>query len=254
MLFGLNSPHWGWALSLLATILIFSFMRLRDPKTWKQKLGITFEAQDYWQFLVLTIVLLILSYFVVNYVASLSAYHFKPKLFFYKTHIGSDYPFHYVLASYIYYLPATFNEEMLVGALLLFGIERHFKRWNKSAIAIFVALVFSLMHQALYKWSPVQSGELLTLSTIISLFFVGVLRNSLILKTRKIVYSWAIHLSFNMVFFSGFFVHSKNQKSPGEPEVFNIIFGNPGMLALTGTLAVLALLWMNNFRFNMVKK
>jgi hypothetical protein len=108
-----------------------------------------------------------------------------------------------------------------------------------------VALIFSLMHQGLYKWSPVQSGELLTLTTIMTLFFVGILRNSLILKTRNIALSWAIHLSFNMVFFSGLFIHAQTGKFPSEPEVFNIVFGNLTMLALTGLLALTSIIWLN---------
>jgi hypothetical protein len=137
---------------------------------------------------------------------------------------------------------------MIIGALLLFTIEKKFKKVNKNYIAVFVALIFSLMHQGLYKWSPVQSGELLTLTTITILFFVGILRNSLILKTRNIAFSWAIHLSFNMIFFSGFFINSDTQSFPSEPEVFNIVFGNLTMLAITGLLALISTLWLNRDR------
>lgn len=139
---------------------------------------------------------------------------------------------------------------MLIGALLLMGVERNFKKLNKNYIAIAVTLVFSIMHQGLYKWSPVQSGELLTLTTIGTLFFVGILRNSLILKTRNIALSWAIHLSFNIVFFSGFFIHVNTNKFPNEPEVFNIVFGNPTILAVTGLLALVSIIWLNTDELN----
>jgi hypothetical protein len=220
-------------------------MRIRDPEKWNKKLGIHFKKRDIRRFVIVTILLLILAYFIVDYVSMLDGYNFKPKLFYYKTYLGSNYPFHYILAIYLYYLPETFNEEMLIGALLLMGIERKFKKLDKNFIAIMVALIFSLMHQGLYKWSPVQSGELLTLTTIVTLFFVGILRNSLILKTRNIALSWAIHLSFNMVFFSGLFINAKTGKSPSESEVFNIVFGNLTMLALTGLLALTSILWLN---------
>lgn len=246
LLFRLNSPHWGWMFSLLSTMLIFYLMRIRDPEKWKQKLGINLNPNDIWKFSITTDLLMVLSYFVVDYVSMLDGYDFKLKLFFYRTYAGSNYPFHYVLANYIYYIPETFKEEMLIGALLLLGIERKFKALNKNAIAIFVALIFSLMHQALYKWSPVQSGELLTLTTITTLFFVGILRNSLILKTRNIALSWAIHLSFNMVFFSGFYINIDTQLFPREPEVFNIVFGNRIMLIATGFLAFISIFWLNN--------
>lgn len=226
---------------------------MRDHDKWEQKLGINFRKADIWKFLIITVLLSILSYFIVDYVSMLDGFSFKPKLFHYKTYLGSNYPFHYIFANYIYYIPETFNEEMLIGALLLMGIERNFKKIDKNYIAIMVALIFSLMHQGLYKWSPVQSGELLTLTTIITLFFVGILRNSLILKTRNIALSWAIHLSFNMVFFSGLFINVETKKFPSESEVFNIVFGNLTMLAVTGLLALISIIWLNNDKFNKKK-
>ena len=66
------------------------------------------------------------------------------------------------------------------------------------------------------------------------------------MKTGKIAYSWAIHLSFNLVFFAGFFVNISNGDIASEPERFNIVFGNIVMLLLTGSLALLSLVWLNN--------
>lgn len=252
MLFGLNSPHWGWILSLLATSLIFIIMKGLDKKNWRKKLGINFDCNDIWKFLSLTILLLVLSYYVVDYISSIEGYAFKPKIFYYKTYPGEDYPFRYVFANYLYYLPETLNEEMLIGALLLFELERKFIKLNKSIIAIAVAIVFSLMHQGLYRWSPVQTGELLTFTTILTLFFVGVLRNALILKTRKITFSWAIHLSFNIIFFSGFFIDKQSQLVISEPEKFNLVFGNLSMLLLTALLAFLSVIWLNLSGFKKV--
>lgn len=253
MLFGLNSPHWGWLFSLLSTFLIIFYLRRRDPDTWNRKLGINFKKSDIRKFIIFTALISVLSYFIVDYVSMSGEYYFKPKLFYYKTYLGSNYPFHYILANYLYYIPETFNEEMLIGAFLLMGLERRFKKSDKNFIVILVALVFSLMHQGLYKWSPVQSGELLTFTTIATLFFVGILRNSLILKTRNIALSWAIHLSFNMVFFSGLFVNIKTGEFPREPEVFNIVFGNRTMLVFTGILALASIVWLNIDRLKMTK-
>lgn len=237
--------HWGWNLSLLASVLIILIMRYRDPVVWKQKLGINFTRNDYWRFILTTIILLVVSYFLVDFISNHKDFLFKPKLIYYKDYISSDFPFSQILGAYIYYIPETFNEEILIGALLLMGLERNFKKLNKNIIAIGIALIFSLMHQALYKWSSIQSGVLLTFTTILTLFFVGVLRNTLILKTRKIAYSWAIHLSFNMIFFSGFFIKKGTDYIASEPERFNIVFGNLPMLILTGLLAILSLLWLN---------
>jgi hypothetical protein len=219
-------------------------MRIRDPEEWNQKLGINFKKNDIRRFVIITILISILAFFIVDYVSMLDGYNFKPKLFYYKTYLGSNYPFHYVLANYLYYLPETFNEEMLIGAFLYCVLNVDLKI-RKKFHCNWVAIIFSLMHQGLFKWSPVQSGELLTLTTIVTLFFVGILRNSLILKTRNIAMSWAIHLSFNIVFFSGLFINGKTGKFPGEPEVFNIVFGNLTMLILTGLLASISIIWLN---------
>jgi hypothetical protein len=189
MLFETAYRHWGWNLSFLATVLILLIFRFRDPADWKQKLGINFKLADWLGFLFLTITLLFFSYYLVDYLSGINGYSFKPKLIHYKDYSPPDFPFLAVLGDYLYYIPETFNEEIFIGALLLMGLERNFEKANKNSITIGVALIFSLMHQALYKWSPVQPGILLSLQTILTLFFVGILRNALILKTRKIAYS-----------------------------------------------------------------
>ncbi len=252
--FKTSYQHWSWNLSLLASILIILIMRYRDPIDWKQKLGINFKRHDLIGFLLSTIGLLILSYFLVEYVSRLNGYAFKPQIIYYKDYFGSNCPFYLVLANYMYFITETFNEEMLIGAVLLMGLERKFKTLDRNIIAIMIALIFSLMHQALFKWSPAQPGILLTWTTIASLFFVGILRNVLILKTRKIVFSWAIHLSFNFVFYAGFIVDPITNIFPREPEAFNIIFGNLIMLLLSGLLAVASLIWLNTNKLINSKK
>lgn len=245
ILFETSYLHWGWNFSLIATVLILIIFRFRNPADWKEKLGIDFKLIDWLGFIFSTVVLLIVSYFLVDYLSEINGYSFRPKLIHYKDYYGPEFPFFPILGHYLYYIPETFNEEIFIGALLLMGLERNFKRLDKNIIAIGVALIFSLMHQALYKWSPVQPGILLSIQTISALFFVGILRNVLILKTRKIAYSWAIHLSFNIVFFSGFYINNTTEKLASEPERFNIIFGNLPMVLITGFLAFASLTWLN---------
>ncbi len=250
LLFKSSYHHWGWNFSLLATLLIILIMKRRDPQRWKQKLGIDFTGKDVGWFVATTVVLLVISYLLVSYVSGFSQYSFKPQLFYYKQYFSEDFPFSLVLANYIYYIPETFNEEMIIGALLLLGLNRHYPRIGKTTLAIFVAVLFSLMHQMMYKWSPVQPGTLLTVKTILTLFFVGVLRNVFILKTGKITYSWAIHLSFNLIFFAGLYVDVTSGTFAAEPEKFNIVFGNWLMLGLTGTLAFISVLSLNSDRIS----
>ncbi len=245
LLFETSYRHWGWNASFLATILILIIFRIRDPRDWKQKLGINFSVTDWLGFIITTIALLIISYFLVDYLSEVNGYSFRPKLIYYKDYIHPDFPFFPILGDYLYYIAETLNEEIFIGALLLLGLERNFKKLDKNIIAIGVALIFSLMHQSMFKFSPVQPGILLTFQTILTLFFVGVFRNVLILKTKKIAYSWAIHLSFNMIFFSGFYINNATEQFASEPERFNIVFGNMVMVLITGLLAFSSLVWLN---------
>lgn len=243
--FKTSYQHWGWNLSLLATFLTLLIFRFRDPNDWKQKLGLDFKAKDWVGFFITTTAILIVSFYLVDYLSNACGFDFKPMILHYKDYFPPTTRFFPILGDYLYYIPETFNEEIFIGAFLLLGLERNFKKLNTNIIAIGVALIFSLMHQAMYRWSPVQSGILLTNETIMTLLFVGILRNVLILKTRKISYSWAIHLSFNMIFFSGFFINQTSEKFAGEPERFNIVFGNMTMVLITGILAITSLIWLN---------
>jgi len=245
LLFESNYLHWGWNFSLTASILILLIFKFRDPNNWKQKLGITFKHSDWIGFTLTTGILLIIAYYLIDYLAENNGYSFKPRIFYYKEFFSQDFPLSAIIGHYFYYVPQTLNEEIFIGAILLMGLQRNFKKINKNIIAISVALIFSLMHQAMYKWSPVQPGLLLSAQTVLSLFFVGILRNTLILKTRKIAYSWAIHLSFNIIFFSGFYINTGTGKFANEPEIFNLVFGNTTMVLITGLLASVSLVWLN---------
>lgn len=245
LLFKSSYLHWGWNSALLVSVLTLLIFRLRDPIDWKIKLGINFKRADWYGFLITTLSLLIISYNLVHYLSEINGYSFRPKILYYKDYLSSDFPFFPILGHYLYYIPETFNEEIFIGALLLLRLQRNFKKLNKVIIAIGVAFIFSLVHQALYFWSPVQSGITLSLPTILVLFFVGILRNTLILKTRKIAYSWAIHLSFNIIFFSGYYINNTTNLVADEPERFNLIFGNLTMVIITGLLAILSIIWLN---------
>lgn len=245
LLFEHSYRHWGWNTALMASLIILWIFKLRDPHNWKQKLGLGFNLTDGLGFIATTLGLLIISYFLVDYLSAVKGYFFHPKLFYFKDYNAQGFPIWPIIGDYLYYLPETFNEEIFIGALLLMGLQRNFKNLDKNIIAIGVALIFSGMHQALYKWSPVQPGILLSTETLMVLFFVGVLRNALILKTRKITYSWAIHLSFNLIFFPGYFISTTTGKFATEPERFNIVFGHPAMVLITGVLATLSIIWLN---------
>ena len=249
--FDTSYQHWGWNLSLLASILILLIFRFRDPNDWKQKLGIDFKTKDWIAFLITTTTILIVSYYLVDFLSNASGFDFKPKIINYKYYSSLTARFFPIFGDYFYYIPETFNEEIFLGAFLLLGLERNFKKLDTNIFTIGLAIIFSLMHQAMYRWSPAQSGMLLTMQTILTLFFVGILRNVLILKTGKIAYSWAIHLSVNLIFFQGYFINQTTEQFAEEPERFNIIFGNMTIMLITGLLAFLSLIWLNFYKLKL---
>ncbi|HPJ06356.1 MAG TPA: hypothetical protein PLK17_12665 [Bacteroidales bacterium] len=59
--------------------------------------------------------------------------------------------------------------------------------------SVALALFFALIHFVFYKWIFLDRG-IIGMLTHTSLFMVGFVRNSLILMTGHIGYSWALHL------------------------------------------------------------
>ena len=235
--------HWGWQCALLATFFFIMIIRIRDNIYWKDLLGINFRPKDISIFLFLTVVLLFLSYGLINYILRSNNHVYKILLIDYNQFDNyKNAPLHVLLSGYLYYIPQTFNEEMILGALLLHSIKRKYKSINYINLSIIVAFVFCIMHQALYRYSPVQPGELLTLITLISLFLVGLIRNFLILRTGKIAYSWAIHLSWNLMFFQNFMIQS-NGESASEPRRFNLILGDIRVMIFILVVTSLVILW-----------
>ncbi|MFN2128401.1 MAG: hypothetical protein ACK2TU_11135, partial [Anaerolineales bacterium] len=78
----------------------------------------------------------------------------------------------------------TLNEEIVLGAILLFTMVH---RWKiKPMVAsLCLALFFSLIHYVFYKWIFLDRG-VLGIPALITLFLVGFVRNSLIIQTGHI--------------------------------------------------------------------
>jgi len=175
---------------------------------------------------------------MVKFVAS-------PQNISYQSPIGE----HGILSlAYLHTLGQTLNEEMLFGGLILFALRRAFAKASPLVIASLVAVGFSLLHFVFYAWvvfSP-NSG-FLTASALFVLLAVGMLRNTLILRAGHIAYSWAVHLSINLVGLLGLFKF-ENGVELSEPQVFNFILGS--RLAVILSFFVLTACVFNLFRFN----
>lgn len=246
--------HWGWQCALLATFLLIVIIKIRDKVYWKDLLGINFRIKDIYVFVFLTLSLLFLNYEIIAYVLASNNHIFKILLIDYNQFDNfKGAPLHILLSGYLYYIPQTFNEEMIVGALLLNSIKLKNKNIDNLSLSVIVALIFCIMHQALYRFSPVQPGELLTFITLISLFLVGLIRNFLILRTGKIIYSWAIHLSWNLMFFPNFIIQS-NGEYASEPSRFNLILGDLRVMVLISIVTFFVIFWPRIKKIKMINK
>lgn len=235
--------HLGWQCAILASICFMGIGRIRGKSKWKELLGINFKIKDLYIFLGFTIFLTYFSYWIIYYVLKSNKYQFQVLLIDYKQLDNfKDTPFYLILSFYIYYIPQAFNEEMIVGALLLNSLKSKFKVNNELILSAIVASVFCLMHFALYKFRPIQPRELLSLIALLSLFMVGLIRNLLILRTGKITYSWVIHLSWNLLFFNSIMLQS-NGKNVSEPGRFNLILGDWRVMLLLSIITFLVIFW-----------
>jgi hypothetical protein len=81
---------------------------------------------------------------------------------------------------------------------------------------------------------------ILTLSTFVTLFAIGVLGNNLILTTGHIGYTWALHFSWIVVMFGGTHLHLESFAELTEAERFNLYLGSTWMLLIAVVLTGLS--------------
>jgi len=142
---------------------------------------------------------------------------------------------------FLHILGYTLNEEIVLGAILLNFIQKRFKKLNQFYISILVAVAFPLLHYIFYRWIFLDKG-IICISSLVSLFAVGAIRNNLILRTGHIGYSWALHVGWAFIMFG--FVHTKTitTKILSEPEKFNLYLGSPIMVLILTFMAILSFL------------
>ena len=128
------------------------------------------------------------------------------------------------------------NEEIVLGYLLVVGLARRTRR--PVLVAVGVALFFSLLHHALYRYG--ELGEILLPLTLVSLVAVGVLRNSAILLAGHLGFAWALHAAWNLVMFSGRWIDERSELGLSEPQVLDAVLAYmPMAVALIACALVL---------------
>ncbi len=133
------------------------------------------------------------------------------------------------------------NEEIVLGALLLFGLERRLP--HRVLLALVVSLIFAGLHYLMYRPWGLQHALLPT--TLTTLFAVGVLRTGSILQARHVGYAWALHAGWNLVMFSGQWRETVSNRTLTEPQVFDALLGSPPLTLLSVLGASLLLIWMH---------
>ena len=219
----------GWWISALATLLIIYLSSLCWPEQFKNKLGISITIRQFFYTLILFLILLPCSWAFILHIAA------ENKIQFSATQS----------VNFIHIFFYTLNEEMIMGGLFLFFLKNRYPKLHPLYISFMAAVFFATVHYVFYRWIFQEPARgILTISAMISLLMIGMIRNNLILKTGHIAYSWALHFSWMAIMF-GFFFYI-----PGKPGVisethrFNIFLGNDLTLVIILIITVVLIFWL----------
>lgn len=217
-------PALGWYFSSVSSVFIIIFGYLSWGRNVIYILGIKFTSQDFIKTIFLSIVVSYLSFLLINKIASINNITIE---------WGN-------LLSYYHIFFYTLNEEMILGAFLLFSLQKKCNNLPIVFISIFVALLFSIIHYVFYKWifADWNRGNIQIL-TLLALFSVGILRNNLILLKRNIGFAWAIHFGFMAVLYGSVFFNTLEKRSLKEVEKLNYFIGNYWILIISLIFAII---------------
>jgi len=221
-------PECGFYFSSLAFASILLCLKTAWGDNWKTKTGLNISSRDIKLFITGLILLIIINYFFINSIALSREINFI-------TRITSGQKL-----LYLHTIFQTLNEEILMGAVLLFSLQNKFFKGQPLFLSIAVGAIFSVSHYFTYRYFFTSENGVLSYYALFSLFAVGVIRNNLILFSNNITYSWMIHLAWNWIFFGGNYY--MNGLKLMQVEQFNIIFGNVNFLiAASGIMFITSL-------------
>jgi len=212
-----------WLYSSLGTLLIIFLSFLLWGKGFTEKIGLQINPQTIVKSIILVVIVAGCSIVILKYLGN-------------KNGIRIEY---YNWRDYYHVLFYVINEEIVIGAILLFTLVY---KWKMKALvaSICVAVVFAILHFVFYRWIFSDRGAL-GISTLITLFLVNFVRNSLILHTGHIGYSWALHFGWIAIMFGSRHTYISTNMYVSELESFNTYLGSTEMLVLSIVLAGIAL-------------
>ena len=144
------------------------------------------------------------------------------------------------------------NEEIILGGIPLYFLIH---RWRIDSLlaSAALALFFAAGHFVFYQWIFLQRGTL-GFTTLVTIFLIGFVRNSLIVINGHVGYSWALHFGWMVVLFGNRLYHVCTNVSLTEPERFNIFLGSPEMVSISLVLAVVSFIYLTGRDKRMLRK
>lgn len=228
-LLGLNySSGSGFYFSGIAFVFILLFLYLAYKENWRFSAGLLIPGRDLLISCIGLIVLTVIIYFFIMSITGNNEIIYVPHVISGKGEL------------YFYTVFQTINEEIMMGAVLLFSLRKKFGKIHPLFLSVVTAAVFFIVHYIVYRYLFSIGGGILEFPALISLFSVGIIRNNLILSFNHIAYSWMLHLSWNLIFFGG--TYHYNGKKLIEADLCNLFYGNEYFIIITIMLAVISTL------------
>jgi len=225
-----------WLFSSIGSILIILLSYLIWGKSFLKQIGLQLNLLAIAKSIMLAVIIAACSLLIMKHIGS-------------KYNVRIEY---YNWRDYYHVLFYVLNEEIVLGAILLFALVYKWKI-RPLVASLCLAVVFSLIHYIFYKWIASESG-ILGISTLITLFLVGFVRNSLIIQSGHIGYSWALHFGWIAIMFGSGHTYMDSHMYFSEPDRFNLYLGSIEMLIISIILAGFFLAyWIWKYNPNQVR-
>lgn len=220
----------GWWYSSIGTLLILLFSHLLWKKEYLTNTGLKLRLKNVIVSFVLALVVIIAALALMKTIA---ASHNILILFTNWRNYFHD----------IFY---TLNEEIVLGSMILFWLTRK-KNIKPLYASACLAVFFAIVHYIAYRWVFLEKG-IISMETLASLFFIGLVRNNLILITGHVGYSWALHFGWMAVMFGSDHIYTETGVAVSDYVKFNIYLGSAEMLIISLVLAGISLFLMLRHR------
>jgi hypothetical protein len=216
----------GWWNSSVGTLLILGFSFLIKKNKFPEFTGIKLSPKN----LIISLCLAAFLVFLFHYILKSIAKQNNAGLIFTNW------------KNYYHDFFYTLNEEIVLGAIAINICFNKFKL-KPITISLVLALLFSIIHYIFYRWIFLEKGILL-IPTLLTLFFIGILRNNLIIITKHIGFSWALHFSWMAIMFGSYHFYRSTNIALTEYQRFNLYLGSKPLIFTTLILALLSSLYL----------